>query len=86
MWALIGLFFIIGYPLSRLLDLLLGKGHGTFYRRAELQALVDIHGPPLPIHTEGVAADPEHPTYVVFHFLFHNFQIICSFFSEPRFQ
>jgi len=42
-WVLIILFFPIGYPLSKLLDCLLGHGSGTFYRRAELKELVGIH-------------------------------------------
>ena len=33
-WGLIGITFIISFPISLLLDLLLGKDHGTFYRRA----------------------------------------------------
>ena len=40
-----GLFFVISWPLSKLLDCLLGTEHGTFYRRAQLKALVDLHGP-----------------------------------------
>ena len=43
MWFLIVLFFIISYPLSKLLDFLLGKDTNTFYRRAELKELLDIH-------------------------------------------
>ena len=31
---LIALFFVIGFPLSLVLDLILGKGHSTFFRRA----------------------------------------------------
>lgn len=36
-------FFIIAWPLSKLLDCLLGTEHGTFYRRAQLKVLVDLH-------------------------------------------
>ena len=39
-----GLFFIIAWPLSKLLDCLLGHEHSTFFRRAELKVLVDLHG------------------------------------------
>lgn len=33
----------ISYPLSKLLDCILGTEHGTFFRRAELSVLVDLH-------------------------------------------
>ncbi|CAI9302476.1 unnamed protein product [Lactuca saligna] len=36
--------FPIAYPLSKLLDLILGKGHSMLLRRAELKTLVDMHG------------------------------------------
>ncbi|KAK9292945.1 hypothetical protein L1049_020927 [Liquidambar formosana] len=35
--------FPISYPISKLLDLLLGKGHSALFRRAELKTLVDMH-------------------------------------------
>ena len=35
--------FPISWPLSKLLDCLLGTEHGTFFRRAELSVLVDLH-------------------------------------------
>lgn len=44
-WGIIGVLFLVAWPLSKLLEWLLGKNQGTFYRRAELEALVDIHGP-----------------------------------------
>ncbi|KAG9455313.1 hypothetical protein H6P81_008217 [Aristolochia fimbriata] len=37
-------FFPIAYPISKLLDWLLGKGHFALLRRAELKTLVDMHG------------------------------------------
>ena len=43
-YRLMGLFFIIAWPLSKLLDCLLGHEHSTFFRRAELKVLVDLHG------------------------------------------
>ncbi|XP_042002733.1 DUF21 domain-containing protein At5g52790-like isoform X1 [Salvia splendens] len=36
--------FPLSYPISKLLDLLLGKGHSALLRRAELKILVDMHG------------------------------------------
>ncbi|XP_052186782.1 DUF21 domain-containing protein At5g52790-like isoform X3 [Diospyros lotus] len=36
--------FPLSYPISKLLDLLLGKGHSALLRRAELKTLVDMHG------------------------------------------
>ncbi|KAK4836965.1 hypothetical protein QYF36_001683 [Acer negundo] len=36
--------FPISYPISKLLDLLLGKRHSALLRRAELKTLVDMHG------------------------------------------
>ncbi|KAL6847527.1 hypothetical protein ACP4OV_022553 [Aristida adscensionis] len=37
-------FFPVAYPISKLLDWLLGKGHFALMRRAELKTLVDMHG------------------------------------------
>ncbi|XP_027171687.1 DUF21 domain-containing protein At5g52790-like [Coffea eugenioides] len=36
--------FPLSYPISKLLDLLLGKGHSALLRRAELKTLIDFHG------------------------------------------
>ena len=44
-YVLMGLTIIISWPLAKLLDCLLGEDHATFFRRAELKALVDLHGP-----------------------------------------
>ncbi|XP_030850901.1 DUF21 domain-containing protein At2g14520 [Strongylocentrotus purpuratus] len=41
-YILIALTFVISWPIAKLLTLLLGEGIGTFYRRSELKALVDI--------------------------------------------
>jgi len=37
------LLFIVAWPISKLLDCLLGHEHSTFFRRAELKELVDLH-------------------------------------------
>ncbi|XP_070567366.1 uncharacterized protein [Ptychodera flava] len=42
-YFLMAILFIIAWPLAKVLDCLLGKDHGTFFRRAELGALVDLH-------------------------------------------
>ncbi|XP_033118160.1 DUF21 domain-containing protein At1g47330-like [Anneissia japonica] len=43
-WLLMLLMILISFPIAKLLDLILGKETGTFFRRAELGALVDLHG------------------------------------------
>lgn len=50
MWTLIAAFYVIGYPLSRLLDYLIGaESHGfKSYRRSELKALLRMHSQPGP--------------------------------------
>jgi ankyrin repeat/SOCS box protein 13/metal transporter CNNM len=42
-WFLIGLCFIVSYPVGKLLDWMLGVSHGTFFRRAELKELISFH-------------------------------------------
>ncbi|KAK3593210.1 hypothetical protein CHS0354_002738 [Potamilus streckersoni] len=42
-YIMMGLLFIIVWPVSKILDCILGKDHATFYRRAELKVLVDLH-------------------------------------------
>ncbi|KAL3538754.1 hypothetical protein ACH5RR_002120 [Cinchona calisaya] len=42
--VLVWICFPIAYPISKLLDLLLGHGHRTLFRRAELKTLVNLHG------------------------------------------
>ncbi|KAE9448419.1 hypothetical protein C3L33_19682, partial [Rhododendron williamsianum] len=42
--VLVWICFPIAYPISKLLDFLLGKGHVALFRRAELKTLVDLHG------------------------------------------
>jgi metal transporter CNNM len=41
---LLVVFFPISYPISKLLDAILGKRHGSLFRRSELKTLVDFHG------------------------------------------
>lgn len=41
---LVFLFFPVTYPISKLLDFVLGKGHVALFRRAELKTLVHMHG------------------------------------------
>ncbi|XP_022894562.1 DUF21 domain-containing protein At1g47330 isoform X2 [Olea europaea var. sylvestris] len=40
LWA----FFPIAYPISKVLDWMLGKGHAALLRRAELKTFMDFHG------------------------------------------
>ncbi|XVE69884.1 hypothetical protein DITRI_Ditri10aG0027300 [Diplodiscus trichospermus] len=42
--VLLLLFFPISYPISKVLDWMLGKGHAVLLRRAELKTFVDFHG------------------------------------------
>ncbi|KAH6833221.1 CBS domain protein [Perilla frutescens var. hirtella] len=42
--VLVWICFPIAYPISKLLDFLLGDGHRTLFRRAELKTLVNFHG------------------------------------------
>ncbi|XP_047316382.1 DUF21 domain-containing protein At1g47330 [Impatiens glandulifera] len=42
--VLLFLFFPVAYPISKVLDWMLGKGHAVLLRRAELKTLVDFHG------------------------------------------
>ncbi|XP_022927833.1 DUF21 domain-containing protein At2g14520 isoform X4 [Cucurbita moschata] len=42
--VLVWICFPIAYPISKLLDFLLGHGHVALFRRAELKALVNLHG------------------------------------------
>ncbi|XP_057793984.1 DUF21 domain-containing protein At1g47330-like isoform X1 [Salvia miltiorrhiza] len=41
---LLWVFFPIAYPISKILDWMLGKGHAALLRRAELKTFVDFHG------------------------------------------
>lgn len=41
---LVFLFFPISYPISKVLDWMLGKGHAVLLRRAELKTFVNFHG------------------------------------------
>ncbi|KAK8975694.1 hypothetical protein V6N11_021544 [Hibiscus sabdariffa] len=42
--VLLFLFFPISYPISKVFDWMLGKGHAALLRRAELKTFVDFHG------------------------------------------
>ncbi|XP_057542215.1 DUF21 domain-containing protein At2g14520-like [Amaranthus tricolor] len=42
--VLVWICFPVAYPISKLLDLLLGHGHVALFRRAELKTLVNLHG------------------------------------------
>ncbi|KAJ0097172.1 hypothetical protein Patl1_28463 [Pistacia atlantica] len=42
--VLVWICFPVAYPISKLLDFLLGKGNEPLFRRAELKTLVDLHG------------------------------------------
>ncbi|KAK4746259.1 hypothetical protein SAY87_012571 [Trapa incisa] len=42
--VLLVLFFPVTYPISKVLDWMLGRGHAVLLRRAELKTFVDFHG------------------------------------------
>ncbi|KAL4318959.1 hypothetical protein GQ457_18G019580 [Hibiscus cannabinus] len=42
--VLVWICFPVAYPISKLLDFLLGHGHVSLFRRAELKTLVNLHG------------------------------------------
>ncbi|KAJ9562390.1 hypothetical protein OSB04_007550 [Centaurea solstitialis] len=42
--VLVWIWFPVAYPISKVLDAILGKGHVSLFRRAELKTLVDFHG------------------------------------------
>ncbi|KAF6136275.1 hypothetical protein GIB67_042760 [Kingdonia uniflora] len=42
--VLLFLFFPVAYPISKVLDWMLGKGHAVLLRRAELKTFVNFHG------------------------------------------
>ena len=42
-WGIIGLLFIIAWPISKVLDVVLGEDHGTYYKRTELKELLGLH-------------------------------------------
>ncbi|KAK1369715.1 putative Magnesium and cobalt efflux protein CorC [Heracleum sosnowskyi] len=42
--VLVCICFPVAYPISKLLDYLLGHGHAALFRRADLKTLVDMHG------------------------------------------
>ncbi|KAL5704616.1 DUF21 domain-containing protein [Ranunculus cassubicifolius] len=42
--VLLFLFYPVAYPISKILDRMLGKGHSALLRRAELKTFVDFHG------------------------------------------
>ncbi|XP_071711663.1 DUF21 domain-containing protein At5g52790 [Rutidosis leptorrhynchoides] len=42
--VLVVVVFPVAYPVSKVLDWILGKGHSVLLRRAELKTLVDMHG------------------------------------------
>ncbi len=39
-WGLIGICFIVSYPVGKLLDWMLGVSHGTFFRRAGTLSII----------------------------------------------
>lgn len=58
LWALIFLLSPLGWPLSKLIDLLLGEGHQNMYRRNELRELIGMHaGDALEGESHGTSAE-----------------------------
>jgi len=57
-WVLMGLLFVIAWPIAKLLDMILGKETGTFFRRTELKELVHLHAEdPLKANGESLSID-----------------------------
>ncbi|KAJ3023556.1 hypothetical protein HKX48_002429 [Thoreauomyces humboldtii] len=42
--VLIWIFFIVSWPIAKLLDYLLGAGHGMMYKKGQLKELLALHG------------------------------------------
>jgi metal transporter CNNM len=69
----------IAYPTAALLDRLLGAGEGTTYNKAELQALLAIHGPPLPSSS---STSSEYGNKEILEHIYHTDEACSSLRSE----
>lgn len=45
-YALIGIFFIVAFPISKMFEFLVGQEEQTYFRRSELKELFNQHGGP----------------------------------------
>ncbi|KAI7992357.1 DUF21 domain-containing protein [Camellia lanceoleosa] len=63
--VLVWICFPVAYPISKLLDFLLGHGHVALSHRAELKTLVDLHDNELTEKTASDAMTPISDTFAV---------------------
>jgi len=61
-WVMIAITFPLSYPLSKLLDFILGVDQTNYYRRVQLMELIAMHGEQLPDEDVGGSVDGRTPS------------------------